>query len=58
MLLFGPADLELGVAVLPWMQVVAYAGCQAGGNLIPGIPFVSATLFTPVLGVRVSWGGY
>jgi hypothetical protein len=58
MLLFGQADLELGAAVLPWMQVVLYAGYQAWGNLIPGIPFVSAKLFTPVLGVRVSWGGF
>ena len=57
MLLFGQADLELGAAVLPWMQVVAYVGYQAWGNLIPGIPFVSAKLFTPVIGVRVSWGG-
>ena len=58
MLLFGQADLELGAAVLPWMQVVLYAGYQAWGNLIPGIPFVSARLFSPVVGVRVSWGGF
>ena len=58
MLLFGQADLELGAAVLPWMQVVAYAGYQAWGNLVPGVPFASAKLFTPVVGVRVSWGGY
>ena len=37
---------------------VTYAGYQAWGNLIRGIPFVSVKLFTPVLGVRVSWGGF
>jgi hypothetical protein len=57
MLLFGEADLELGLCVTPWMQIVAYAGYQAWGNLIPGIPFASAYLATPVIGVRIGWGG-
>ncbi len=57
MLIFGEADLELGLRVLPWMQVVAYAGYQAWGNTIPGIPFSNAFVYTPTLGVRIGWGG-
>ena len=57
MLIFGEADLELGLRVLPWMQVVAYAGYQAWGNAIPGFPFTNAFVYTPVLGVRIGWGG-
>jgi hypothetical protein len=56
MLLFGEAELELGIRILPWMQVVAYAGYQAWGNLIPGVPFKAARLNSPVYGVRVAFG--
>jgi hypothetical protein len=56
MLLFGEAELELGVRVLPWMQIVAYAGYQAWGNLLPGVPFNAARLNSPVYGVRVAFG--
>ena len=58
LLVFGQVDFELGVKLLPWMQVVAYAGYQAWGNVLPGIPFSSAVLTTPVFGVRVGWGGF
>jgi len=57
MLLFGEGELELGIRVLPWMQIVGYAGYQVWGNLIPGVPFQSARLNTPVFGVRVAFGG-
>jgi hypothetical protein len=57
MLLFGEAELEIGFRVLPWMQIVGYAGYQAWGNLIPGVPFDAARLSTPVYGVRVGFGG-
>jgi hypothetical protein len=56
-LLFGEADLELGISLL-WMQVTAYAGYQAWGNLVPGFPLRSAVVYTPVLGVRVAWGSF
>jgi hypothetical protein len=58
MLLFGEADLELGVRVLPWLQIVAYAGYQGWGNLIPGHPFQRASLTTPVYGLRVGFGRF
>ena len=57
MLLFGEADIELGIRVLPWMQVVAYAGMQAWGNTVPGRPFTSVFVYTPVIGFRLGWGG-
>jgi hypothetical protein len=57
MLLFGEAELEIGFRLLPWLQVVGYAGYQAWGNLIPGVPFQAARLNTPVYGVRVGFGG-
>jgi hypothetical protein len=58
MLVFGEADIELGLRVLPWMQVVAYAGYQAWGNMVPGVPFSSAALSTPVIGIRIGWGAF
>jgi hypothetical protein len=57
-ILFGQADLEVGLTLLPWMQVVVYGGFQAWGNLIPGFPLREATLTTPVYGIRVAWGGF
>jgi hypothetical protein len=58
MIIFGEADFELGFEVTPWMQVVAYAGYQAWGNVIPGRAFQSAVLTTPVVGIRIGWGGF
>jgi hypothetical protein len=55
--LFGEVDFELGVAFL-WMQITGYAGFQAWGNFVPGYPFSSAVVYTPVLGVRMSWGAF
>jgi hypothetical protein len=57
MLGYGAVEAELGVRVLPWMQIVGYAGYQAIGNFLPGIPFSRALLRTPVLGIRIGWGG-
>ncbi len=57
MVLFGEADVELGFALL-WMQVTAYAGLQAWGNLVPGFPLSSAVVYTPVLGIRLAWGAF
>lgn len=57
MLVFGEADFELGIRVIPWMEIVAYAGYQAWGNLIPGPAFSIVSIYTPVFGVRIGWGG-
>ena len=57
MILFGEADFDLGVVLL-WTQITAYAGLQAWGNLVPGLPLSAAVVYTPVLGVRVAWGAF
>jgi hypothetical protein len=57
MILFGEADFDLGV-VLFWTQITAYAGIQAWGNLVPGLPLSAAVVYTPVLGVRLAWGAF
>jgi hypothetical protein len=56
MLAYGAAHAELGFWVLPWMQLSAYVGYEALGNVLPGVPFSRAFLRTPVLGMRISWG--
>jgi len=57
MILFGEADIELGLRVTRWMQVTGYVGYQAWGNLIPGPAFTTLVSYTPVVGVRIAWGG-
>jgi hypothetical protein len=57
MILFAEGDFELGVVLL-WTQITAYAGIQAWGNLVPGVPLSAAMVYTPVLGVRVAWGAF
>jgi hypothetical protein len=56
-LLFGQAEIDVGIAVLPWMQIVAYVGYQTAGSLFPGTSFTSVSFSAPVLGVRIAWGG-
>jgi len=56
LLAYGAAQAELGFWVLPWMQLSAYVGYEALGNVLPGLPFSQAALRTPVLGMRISWG--
>jgi hypothetical protein len=53
---FGELNLELGVSVTRWMQVMGFAGIQVLGNLVPGIPFSALLLYTPVVGFRIAWG--
>jgi hypothetical protein len=54
---FGEGDFELGVRLVPWMQVTGYIGYQAWGNLIPGYPLIHR-FYSPVAGIRVTWGAY
>jgi hypothetical protein len=56
--LFGQADVEVGLAILPWWQISSYAGVQLMANLAPGEPFEGLLVYTPVVGVRVAWGGF
>ena len=57
LLVFGQADLEIGILWLPWMEITFYAGYQTWGNLFPGVPFASAVSAAPILGMRMAWGG-
>jgi hypothetical protein len=54
---FGELDFELGLRVFPWMQAVAYVGYQAWGNLAPGPAFNLLAFCSPVVGIRLGWGG-
>jgi len=56
MLAYGAAQAELGYWILPWMQLTAFVGYEAVGNVIPG-PFSRPLLQTPVVGLRIAWGG-
>jgi hypothetical protein len=51
-------NLELGLAVLPWLMPVFYAGYQVMGNLGPGRPFQEFLSYTPVVGIRFAFGKF
>jgi len=59
MILFGEANLELGIAVTPWMQLAAYAGMQGMTDVNPqtGVGFQLAR-YAPVVGMRLAWGAF
>ncbi len=58
LVLFGQLDVEVGLAILPWWQVSAFGGMQLMANLAPQQPFEGLLIYTPVVGVRVAWGGF
>jgi len=51
------ATVEAGLAVLPWLQISAYGGYQAIGTFDMSAMF-SNTRYTPIVGTRVTWGGF
>ncbi len=57
--LFGEANVELGVAVTPWMQLSAYAGMQGIAD-VDARTGIGAGLvrYCPVAGMRLSWGSF
>ena len=48
----------LGIPLLRWFMPVVYAGYQVVGNLIPGQIFQAFFSYTPVVGIRLSWGEF
>lgn len=58
-ILFGEANIELGIAVTPWMQLSAYAGMQGIADVDPqtGVGTQLAS-YWPVVGMRLSWGSF
>jgi len=51
------ANAEAGFAVLPWLQISVYGGYQAIGRFDPSTMFAN-TRYVPVIGGRVTWGGF
>ncbi len=56
MIAFGELSAELGLVLTRCMRLVGYMGLQGMGNLVPGRPFHELELYTPVTGIRLSWG--
>ncbi len=57
--LFGEADVEIGAAVTPWMQLVLYGGLQGFADLTPGSGIgARLTRYAPVVGMRMAWGSF
>ncbi len=55
---FEELDVELGIPLARWFMPVLFAGYQVGANVIPGRPLRDFVSYTPVAGVRVSWGRF
>ncbi|HVO38359.1 MAG TPA: hypothetical protein VMV03_04945 [Spirochaetia bacterium] len=59
LVLFGEANVELGAAVTPWMQLVLYGGVQGLADVSPGHGIGSQILsYAPVIGMRLAWGSF
>ena len=56
--LFLEADVEIGWALTPWLQVTGYGGVQVLTNLTPDDPFQGMLFYTPTVGVRIAWGSF
>ncbi len=55
--LFGEVSLELGFGFLPGVLVTGYAGMQVIAPVLFDQGTIGTPMYTPVLGVRVAWGG-
>ena len=51
-------SFEAGIAVVPWMQIVMYAGFQIIGSILPGFMFNEAFSYTPTFGLRIAFGSF
>lgn len=54
--LFGELSLEAGFGFLPGVMVTGYAGLQAVAQVDPQHAAIESVLYSPVLGMRISWG--
>ena len=56
---FGEANLELGISVTPWMQLSAYAGMQGIADVDPRTGIGGELVrYSPVAGMRLAWGSF
>ena len=53
--LMGAAEVQVGVLVLPWFNVGLKAGAEATAGFYPSGTEVG---WTPLVGLRLSWGAY
>ena len=51
-------DVEVGIPIFKWFMPSIFAGYQVSGNVIPGKMFSSYLSYSPVMGVRISWGSF
>lgn len=56
--LFGELLLEAGIPVIPWCMVSGYMGYQVMGNVITGGFLDTFISYTPVIGVKISFGKF
>ena len=54
---FLEADAEAGFALLPWLQFSVYGGMQALGSF-DARTLISGARYSPVVGSRLTWGGF
>ena len=55
---FAELNLELGLPLTRWMEIVGYIGYQAMGNFVPGPALGAFRYYTPVFGARLVWGSF
>ncbi len=58
LIIFTELNLELGIALSPWMQLVVFGAMQGVANIIPGTPFDSVLYYSPAWGFRLNWGSF
>jgi hypothetical protein len=51
-------DLELGIPLLRWFMPVIFVGYQIAGNILPVPPVRGFLSYTPVVGIRITWGDF
>jgi hypothetical protein len=56
--LFSELLFEAGVPVMPWCMISGYVGYQVMGNVITGGFFDTFISYTPVIGIKISFGKF
>jgi len=51
-------QLEIGLPLLRWFMPVVFAGYQVAVNLVPAPPITGFLSYTPVIGMRLTWGKF
>jgi len=51
-------QLEIGLPILRWFMPVIFVGYQVSANLVPAPPIIGFLSYTPVMGMRITWGKF